>query len=314
MAGYEIYGRMLHSDLMLPELSPPRAARSRFPPLRFEQRLPAPPARGWFTIWDRPDGLPWVRAAPTSVGYHVQYCNCADFSLDFGRGVIAGEAIDCDDDMFRHFLVDQVVPLMLSVDHVVLHASAVSVDGRLAAFVGPGGAGKSTTALALSHLGHAIAADDGLLVLMQRDGEILGVPAYAGLRLWPDSETALAGGLPGSGRQYAHGKQRFRDGLSFVGDGRLTHLYLLAPGDVPSVSFEPLSPRDAAIAMIRQSFRLALDDRAALARQLDMVARAAPELSAWQVAFPRTFDGALAFATRLVQHARGSSSPGVAVG
>jgi hypothetical protein len=313
MPGYEIYGRVLHSELMLPELPQAGTVRCRFPALRFEQRRSVPPAGGWFTIWHRPDGLPWVRAAPTLVGYHVQYCNCAEFSLDFGRGVIAGEAIDCADDMFRHFLVDQIVPLMLSVEDVVLHASAVSVDGRLAAFVGPGGSGKSTTALALSHLGHAIAADDGLLMLMPQAGEIVGVPAYAGVRVWPDSETALAEGLHGSGRQYTHGKQRFRDGLPFVGAGSLTHLYLLVPGGAPSVSFEPLSPRDAAVAMIRQSFRLALDDRAVLARQLDRIAYAAPALSAWQVVFPRALDDALAFASRLVEHVRGSSPPDVGV-
>lgn len=311
MPGYGIYGRVLHSELELPELSPPDAGRSRFPPLRFEHRLPAPPSRGWFTIWNRPDGLPWVRAAQTSVGYHVQYCNCAEFTLDFGRGAIAGEAIDCADDMFGHFLVDQVVPLMLSVDHLVLHASAVAVDGRLAAFVGPGGSGKSTTALALAQLGHAIASDDGLL-LLQRGQEILGVPAYAGLRLWPDSESALAPELQGSGRRGARAKQRFRDGLVFAGAARLRHLYLLAPGGASSVSFERLTSRDTAVTMIQQSFRLALDDKDALARQLDLVASAAPQLSAWRVAFPRALDGALGFASRLVEHVRGAPSPGIA--
>jgi hypothetical protein len=312
MPAYEIYGRALHSDLPLPELSPAATARSRFPPLRFVHRLPQRPTAGWFTIWNRPDGLPWVRAAPTTVGYHVEYCNCASFSLDLARGEIAGAAIDCADEMFRHFLVDQVVPLMLSVDSVVLHASAVSVDGRLAAFVGAGGTGKSTTALALSRLGHAIAADDGLM-LAQADREPVGVPAYAGLRLWPDSEAALAAGLHGSGRRYVHAKQRFRDGLVFCGGGPLTHLYVLAPGGARTVSFERLSPRDAAVAMIRQCFRLPLDDKAALARQLDLVTCAAAALPAWQVAFPRTFDGALAFASRLARHMRSSSSSGIAV-
>lgn len=312
MPVYEIYGRALHSELALPELSPAATGRSRFPPLRFEHRLPRRPAADWFTIWDRPDGLPWVRAAPTTVGYYVEYCNCAEFSLDLGRGAIAGAAIDCADEMFRHFLVDQVVPLMLSVDYVVLHASGVSVDGRLVAFVGPGGAGKSTTALALSQIGHPIAADDGLM-LLQGDAEVMAVPAYAGLRLWPDSETALAAGLPGSGRRHGFAKQRFREGLAFAGAGRLTHLYVLAPGTSPSVSFAPLSPRDAVVAMIRHSFRLALDDKATLARQLALVADAAPALPAWQVSFPRTLDGALAFASRLVQHVRRSSSAGAAV-
>src|SRR5690242_18366809 len=114
--------------MALPELAAPSGAPAGAP-LTFAHRLPAVPGEGWFTIWFRPDGLPWVRAARTPSGYHVQYCNCAEFSLDLARREIAGAAIDCAPEMFRHFLVDQVVPLMLSVDEIVLHASAVSIDG-----------------------------------------------------------------------------------------------------------------------------------------------------------------------------------------
>jgi hypothetical protein len=304
MPVYEIYGRELHTDLALPELSPPDGC-VRFAPLRFEHRLPLAPPGGWFTIWYRPDGLPWVRAARTAHGYHVQYRKCADFSLDLRTGVIAGAAIDCADDMFRHFLVDQIVPMMLSVGDVVLHASAVSIDGAVAAFAGPGGSGKSTIAMALSRLGHAIVSDDG--VLLARTGEHLtAIPAYSGIRLWPDSEAALVTALHGARRRQAHAKRRFREGVAFGRAAALTHLYVLAPGASASVAFEPLTARDAAVEMVRQCFRLALDDREALARQLDALAAAAPSLSAWRLSYPRALAGAAARAGEIAAHVRAS--------
>ncbi len=69
---------------------------------------------------------------------------------------------------------------MLSVDSLVLHASANVVDGIVVAFAGPCGAGKSTLAAILERAGHAVASDDALLLRAQRD-TIYAVPAYPGL-------------------------------------------------------------------------------------------------------------------------------------
>jgi len=303
VAGYGIYGRVLHSELPLPELSPLGAAGARFAPMCFDHRLPIPPDAGWFTIWHRPDGLPWVRAARTASGYHVQYCRCAEFALDLQRRTIRGAAIDCSPDMFRHFLVDQVVPMMLSVDAVVLHASAVEVDGALVAFAGPGGSGKSTLALALARRGHEVASDDGLLLVTGRNGTT-AVPAYAGIRLWPDTEAALADGLRGSGRPHSRAKRRFREGLSFAAAGAMTQLFVIDPAPSAAVTFTRLSPRDAAVELIKQAFRLALDDSRSLARQLDAIVGAAADIAAWRLSFPRAFAAAPSVAAAVESHVR----------
>jgi hypothetical protein len=276
-----------------------------FPALAFEQRMPEPPPSGWFTIWHRPDGPPWVRAARTERGYHVQYCNCAEFALDLERRAIRGAAIDCSPQMFRHFLVDQVVPMMLSVDGVVLHASAVEIDGALVAFAGPGGSGKSTLALMLARRGHAVVSDDGLLLVRGQNAST-AVPAYEGVRLWPDTETALAGGLHGSGRPQPEAKQRFRDGLPFAGAGVLTQLFAIDPAPSAAVTFTRLSPRDAAVELVKQAFRLALDDPSSLARQLDAIVAAAPGITAWRLSFPRTFAAAPSLAAAIESRVRSS--------
>jgi hypothetical protein len=73
-----------------------------------------------------------------------------------------------------------------------LHASAAVIRGNAVAFVGPGGAGKSTTVGALAREGYPILGDD-VAVLEQISEEFCLRPAYPHLRLWPDSGSVLFG-------------------------------------------------------------------------------------------------------------------------
>ncbi len=63
---------------------------------------------------------------------------------------------------------------------LVLHASAVAIDGRGALITGPSGAGKSALALQLMALGATLVADDG--VLLRRRGDALVALAPASIR------------------------------------------------------------------------------------------------------------------------------------
>jgi hypothetical protein len=91
------------------------------------------------------------------------------------------------------YLYGPVVGFLLRVKGVVcLHASVANIDNCAVAFVGPGGAGKSTMAAALSERGYAIFSDD-ILALREVDGRIHAVPTYPALRLWPESVDALFG-------------------------------------------------------------------------------------------------------------------------
>ena len=302
MPVYELFGRALESDMALPEL--PAAASGVPAAWRFERRLPRPADGPWFVIWSRPDGDPWVRAYRSNGAYRIQYCNCAEFELDAGRGAIAGDTIACTEEMFRHFLVDQVAPLAMSLESPVLHASSVAIDGRLAAFTGPGGTGKSTLATALARRGHAIGADDALFV-RACGGRVTAVPAYPGVRLWNDSERALAGDLAGAGRTEPVAKQRFSSGLRPArGETVLTRIYLLDPAPADTIVFARLSARDAVIELLRETYRLALDDRRARARELDALTAIASSVSCWRLSFPRRLDAWSALAADVEAHVR----------
>jgi hypothetical protein len=301
---YKLFGRLVESGVLLPELPPATGAPAAW---RFERRLPPPADAGagsWFVVWRRPDGDPWLRACRTAAGYRLEYCNCAAFDVDLERGAIAGDAIECTEDMFRHFLVDQVVPLTMSLEAPVLHASSAAIEGGLVAFTGPGGAGKSTLATALARRGHAIGADDALFV-RARGGEVTAVPSYPGVRLWDDSTRAVAAGLPGAGRTEPVAKQRFSTGLAFVsGEMPLTRVYVLDPAPAGAIGFRPLSARDAAIELLRETYRLALDDRAAAAREFDALTAIAARVPCWRLSYPRRLDRSASLAAAVEAHAR----------
>jgi hypothetical protein len=305
MPRYQLFGRALSSDMALPELQ--AVALGASTALRFERRLPAPVDGPWFAVWRRPDGDPWLRACRTEDGYRLEYGNYAAFDIDRAGRAIAGDTIECTDDMFRHLLVDQVVALAMSLETPVLHASSVAIDGQLVAFAGPSGAGKSTIATALARRGHAIGADDALLV-EARDGGVGAVPSYPGVRLWDDSERAVAADLSGAGRTAPIAKQRFSSGLRFVrGEQPLTHVYVLDPASAVGIGFERLSPRDAMIELLRETYRLALDDRAAMAREFDALTAVASHVPCWRLSFPRRLDAWRTLAADVEAHIRGSA-------
>jgi hypothetical protein len=71
-----------------------------------------------------------------------------------------------------------------------LHASAVTMNGETIAFAGPSGSGKSTLAAALVRRGAILIAED-VLPLRFEGGRVVAVPAYAGIRLWPEAAALL---------------------------------------------------------------------------------------------------------------------------
>lgn len=89
------------------------------------------------------------------------------------------------------YLLGPVLGLALRLRGVIcLHASAVAIENRSVAFVGPAGAGKSTTAAAFARQGYGIISDD-IVALVEREGAFHVMPAYPYLCLWPDSVKTL---------------------------------------------------------------------------------------------------------------------------
>lgn len=159
-----------------------------------------------------------------------------------------------------HYLFSYVLPLWLETRGVpVLHGSAVSLEGRTVAFVGPSGIGKSVLCAELLRLGCEFVADDALALRRDTRGEWRCSPGPRLLRLWPSGlESRL--GIPARGLPKVHETLDKRQ-LPLSGDSvspaglRLAAVYILQRRPEPGgpVEVSPCRPREALVALIEHS-------------------------------------------------------------
>lgn len=302
---YRAYGRTLESDRPLPELEPIEAGPADLR-LAWGAIVRAPAGLHWTTLWRFSDGEPWVTSARDGSAHHFRFGRFADFRVSpvrievAPRGRVTGP-------MLRHLLLDQALPLALaSGGALVLHASAVVIDGRAVLFVGEAGAGKSTMAAFLVRAGARVLADDGVLIEERGDGALEAVPSYPGLRLLPDAfaAAALDAGQP-AGDQAAR-KRRVvvsaRPGMFQSSPAPLGRVYVLAEGT--DLALSRVTRRDAAMALVRHAYRPGTEDRPGLRRQFDAIARSAAGLDLWTLQRPRSFSRMAEVADRVARHAR----------
>jgi hypothetical protein len=302
---YRLHDLTFDSSLHLPELD-----RSSAPPefTVVEGPLAAVPD-AWIDPWERDPRGPWIRVQRHD-GYRVRYDGQVDFHLSRDGQVLTLRVIDCAPATVRHFLLDQVIPLALSLRCLVLHASASVVDGHAIAFTGPSGAGKSSLAAMLALDGHPIAADDALVLRRRGDSAAAGLealPAYPGLRLWPDMIDAFAPAEETAPVSDASPKRRVRADLPFsTSPARLSALYFVSAASAPPerITIEPLTLRDTAMLFIEFGFRLEQREPARLADEIDRACDAASRVAAWSLRYPRDAARRHDVAAAVVAHVR----------
>ena len=116
------------------------------------------------------------------------------------------------------------------------HASAVEHRGRIHAFTGTAGAGKSTLVAALGRAGFAQFCDDTLILDVSGDGPPVCLPGHKRLKLWPEG-VALAGVEPGELVAHDYHKHFVEPVSGTVAEPLpLAELVFLERGDEPLVA------------------------------------------------------------------------------
>ena len=189
----------------------------------------------------------------------------ARFLLTGGRD-IAFEMENCGaPEDAAAFLAGSVFGILLHQRrHVVLHASAVRVNGKAVLFCGPAGAGKSTLAAALMRRGYPVVTDD--LCGIDLKGAPLVHPDGRQLKLWPESIAELELGArrgaavrPGVEKYYVEPTAACPHALP-VGA-----VYMLREVSAPhSPGITPVNIVDAAFLLQRGAFRPGLVRRMGL--------------------------------------------------
>ena len=253
---------LIDAEIDLPELTPvvgdEPAAVSIEPCADIDCGTPQ-----WYHTWMATDGKDWLRIGRDAQGYRLQFPGLAEFAVSRdGRRVLASIG-DTSHETFRHLLLDQVMPLVLSHQGwCVLHAAAVAGATGGVAFLGSTGHGKSTMAASLASTGLAAITDDTLILTEGSTGVVTGHPAYESIRMWPETAQALFGPAYRHEGRVSDLNDKVRlgrsGGLDFVSAGSpLRVLYVLTPDDAVDVPrVESIPPRDRVVEVVRHAFVL----------------------------------------------------------
>lgn len=205
------------------------------------------------------------------------------------------------------YLLGPVFGLVLRLRGVTcLHASVVATPTGAVAVAGPAGAGKSTIAAACALRGHRVLSDD-IAVLVPQDGGWAVEPAVPSVRLWDDSVELLFGS-PAALPLMAPGWDKRQLNLTTLPDrfrssGRagLSAVYLLDGTDVTphGDSARPLSPRDALVALVPNTYASVLLDREMRAAEFRALSQLVSVVPVWRVRAPSSGDELRAFCERL---------------
>lgn len=285
---YRVFRRTVRSTVRLPQLrsGDGTGGETHGPPIRVRRgdlaaspadvpasltRVYADPADE-FTIHEDPDGrLYWF------------YESVGTLRVSGGTDVVVSPAPSGRAGEVRWLVRNAGLRLALvQQGAVVVHASAVVVDGRAVAFTGPSGRGKSTAAGACVAAGHDLLVDDVLPCSL--DDGVTVPPGYPSLGL--DGTVARELGFEPAPEFDAVVRVDDR----FCLEPRpLDTVYLLTDGD--DVGVEPVSRPEAAFALLEASYALYdEDDSPAQATHLEQCGSVVERVPVCRLERPRSLE------------------------
>ena len=182
------------------------------------------------------------------------------------------------------YLLGPILGFMLRLRGInCLHASAIEVDGQILAFMGPPGAGKSTTAAAFAKRGYPVLTDD-ITALEEKGGHFWVLPGAPRLCLWPDSVTALYGSpeaLPRLTPEDAVDPEWDKRWIDLEGPDYLFQskpvplaaIYLLGERALTGPRFEAVTGKAAMLALLANTYSYYLVDKDLRAQEFDTLGR-----------------------------------------
>jgi hypothetical protein len=174
---YRISGLSVASEIALPGLI---AGTPSTPPEVTIRRGEVPEALPEATS----SGVTWQRCDER---FLLRIPAIARFMLTGGRDIVVAPENGGDPNDVPIFLLGTVFGILLHQrERIVLHASAVEVNGKAVVFCGASGAGKSTLAAALAHRGYPVMTDDVCGVSLHGDTPTVH-PDGRQLKLWAHS-------------------------------------------------------------------------------------------------------------------------------
>ena len=276
---YRLHQLLVGADCELPFL---REAESADPPdltldLRTRSEIPAG-AQPWYRSDDPLVSTEIDRAGDALV---VRFADGTAFLVgEDGKSiaVLTAPAAYVTGDLAAYALGPVLAIALHLRGSVLLHASAVVLDGRAVLFAGEGGSGKSTTAAMLAREGYAVLADD--LTEVTAGMPHMAIPSTGLLRLWSDSVRSLYGdpaAFPDRAPSWDKKMIVTSSGESAVPIGAI----LLLQKDRHGPSLERVAPREAWTRLMTDSFTAPLPGDAMSRRIFDVTTSLADRVPAY---------------------------------
>lgn len=193
--------------------------------------------------------------------FTMRYSEGADFVVAADGGAVAASwRAPLTSADAATYLLGPVIGFLMRLRGIVpMHASAVVVNGHGLLFVGPEGAGKSTTAAAFARTGAPVLSDD-IVPLVSVEGRTLVLPGHPRVLLWPDAVEGLFGSpdaLPAISavypKRYLHLRDEWRFQAEPVPLGGICVLRSRRPGlQTPDV--RALTPREALMELVANTY------------------------------------------------------------
>lgn len=177
----------------------------------------------------------------------------ATFHVRNGREITVDPAPSAGERILRSYLLGPAFSALLyQRGRLMLHGSAVAINGGVVAFFGGPGWGKSTTAAAFHARGHQVVSDDELVIEFGQDG-VMVLPAFPQFKLWPDAINAV-GADPDSLPRLLEGfDKRVRKVTDGFSSATLPFRRAYVLGEGPIQRIVRLSQREAVMELVRHS-------------------------------------------------------------
>ncbi|HVZ52478.1 MAG TPA: hypothetical protein VG986_10955 [Pseudolabrys sp.] len=178
MHSYNVSGLSVRSEIALPGMFAPVVESE--PDVTIRQR-PVPQSL------ENPaaSGPTWQMAGEQ---FLLRIPDIARFLLSNGREIAYEPEPEARADDIPIFIIGTVFGILLHQrEQIVLHASAVRINGKAVLFCGNSGAGKSTIAAALVQRGYPLVTDDVCAVATMAEGVPMVYPDGRQLKLWAQS-------------------------------------------------------------------------------------------------------------------------------
>ncbi len=304
---YRYAGIRVASELLLPELpreSDQAATGDLIICLSPDPVIPAGIAPAWQHDWLDSDGV-------SLSGLRIDHCyglvfpGVAQAWFSLGGDIALWRDPDSSIESLRHVLLDQVIPRLIAQRGIlVLHGSmAITADGLTVLMLGNSGMGKSTLASGIALAGGIALTDDCLTISLDVRDQPHAVPSYPGLRLWPDSLTALFDERRAEATPMTHYTNKLRlppaaPAATSASGARastgapavIDAILVLQDSDgSDAVTLSPMAPRPACMAIIGNSFQLDLGNHRHTHQLLGLAADLAGRVPVLALTYPRDY-------------------------